>query len=99
MADRNDPRRHGFDIGDKVVILTKTGGCYDKKTGTVISKLDAGMNPDPGAAIPHFYEVRTDDPVDLGDGKLSCQDVHPSNEVFPAGTPVKNYWDTRHYDH
>lgn len=98
MTDR-DPRRHGFTVGDKIIILTKAGGCYDGKTGTVTAKLDRGFLPDPDAPIPHFYEIRTDRPVDIGDGRLSFLDIHPSSEIFPADTPVKNYWDTRHYDY
>lgn len=98
MPGKN-PRRHGFTVGDKVMILTKAGGCYDRKTGIVTAKLDRGFLPDPDAPIPHFYEIRTDEPVDIGDGRLSFLDVHPSNEIFPADTPVKNYWDVQCYNY
>lgn len=92
MQDKN-PRRHGFAVGEKVMILTKAGGCYDRKTGVVAAKLDRGLLPDPDADIPCFYEILTDEPVDIGGGTLSSRDVHPSREVFPADTTVKNYWD------
>ena len=48
MPGRN-PRRHGFAVGDRIVILTKAGGCYDGKMGIVTAKLDRGFLPDSDA--------------------------------------------------
>lgn len=90
--------RHDFKTGDRVKILTPAGGCYDGATGTVTEKLDAGMAPYPPGQEPviaHFYKVRTDSPVDVGDGKLVPEDVHPHNQVFPEGTTLPNYWNIR----
>lgn len=92
MPVQND-YSHEFQTGDHVKILTKCGGCYDHITGIVTEKLNNDLQPDPGAKIPHFYRVQSDRPVDIGDGVLSSSDIHPSREVFPIDTPVRNYWD------
>lgn len=88
---------HQFNIGDRVRILTPTAGCYNHVTGTVIAKLDNRLAPYPvGAepAIPDFYQVRSDLPVDIGGDTLSTEDVHPSRQIFPEDTGLKHYWDT-----
>lgn len=97
METRTNPHRHAFRTGDKVKLLTPAGGCYDGASGTVTGKLDAGLAPYPEGQepdVPRFYAVRTDAPVDIGGGTMSREDVHPSNQVFPASTPLKNYWDS-----
>lgn len=97
MHARNE-YSHEFQIGDHVKILTKRGGCYDHITGIVTEKLNNDLQPDPDVKIPHFYRVQSDGPVNIGDGVLSSSDVHPSREVFPIDTPVKNYWHTGMHD-
>lgn len=93
-----DPHSHALRVGDRVKILTPANGCYDGAVGVVVEKLDGGMDPYlPGQtpAIPHFYRIRTDIPVDIGDGKLVQEDVHPHNQVFAEDSPVKNYWNIK----
>lgn len=83
---------HAFSPGDRVKLLTKTGGCYDGKTGTVIEKLDGALRPHPDAPVPAFYKIELDGPVDIGCGRLSKIDVHPCEQVFPASTSRKSFW-------
>lgn len=93
-----DPYRHSFAVGDRVKILTPAGGCYNAAAGTVAQKLDNALQPYPDGQepdIPDFYCVRTDKPVDIGDGTLTVTDVHPARQVFAIKSPVRNYWDIR----
>lgn len=92
-----NPYCHQFNTGDRVLILTPAGGCYDHVTGTVTAKLDNRLVPYPQGTepvIPDFYQVHSDVPVDIGDGTLSSEDVHPARQVFPEKTALKHYWDT-----
>lgn len=84
---------HEFHIGDRVKILTRGNGCYDGHTGTVLARIGGNLEPYPDPGVAPFYKVKTDEPVDIGDGTLIEKDVHPAREVFPIDTKKKNYWD------
>ena len=84
---------HAFSVGDRVKILTKTGGCYNSRTGTVKEKLDGALCPYADADIPHFYRVELDEAVNIGGGRMVRSDVYPCQEVFPEDTRMKSYWD------
>lgn len=84
---------HEFHAGDRVKVLTRCGGCYDGRTGTVLARIGDDLEPYPDSGVAPFYRIKTDSPVDIGDGTLIEEDVHPAREVFPVDTGKKNYWD------
>ena len=66
-----------FNIGDHVKIHSKFGGCYNNKTGVIISK-DVVIVRSPR---PDFCRIRFDSPVVGMDGRDIKEDIFEYTEL------------------
>lgn len=66
-----------FHVGDHVKIHSRFGGCYNNKTGIIIST-DVLICYSP---MPDFYRIRFDSPVVGMDGRDLKEDIFEYTEL------------------
>lgn len=73
--------------GDRVMIHTSTGGCYDGLTGVITDLRDSNFQKlmEPQWACAHWWSVRLDRPADNGGKKVRAEIFLP-HELHIMGT-------------